>query len=94
MGIFAKQILLIQDKFIHFLIIHRITYISIKNCPARRTVFDTSPILLKYGEANSFIKVIFSCFTNDWILTKSNHCVIMMIEKMKKYIIYSVEEKV
>ena len=30
MEIFAKQILLIQDKSIHFLIIHRITYISME----------------------------------------------------------------
>ena len=31
---------------------------------------------------------------DDWILTKNNHEAIMMIEKIKKHIIYSAEDKV
>ena len=36
---------------------------------------------------------IFSAAFNDRILTKSNHGVMLMIGKIKKYIIHSAEDK-
>ena len=41
-----------------------------------------------------YVPLLYCPFVDEWILTKSNHGIILMIGKIKKHITYSVEDKI